>query len=308
MEWQKIFCFPFGDSFAMKKAFTLIELLVVIAIIAILAAILFPVFAQAKAAAKGTAALSNAKQIGTASAIYLADFDDTFVLATSNSLAGAPVAFGTYPVQTWVWLLQPYTKNTDLMVDPTGPTLQNPAGWSRAIIASLNPTFGYNYNHLSPFYVHSGTTPSFNAVNATTPANPSATVMFASKFSTKEWTYSTAGLTGLGFWGSSPTESGPLLNTTVEVPDCYTIPSYCADNWGNGFWNTALRSVRAAGSLTGGNSRRVSDGITMVMTDTSAARRRPGAAAAGTNWADQTTFMASSLVVNNRANYIWDTE
>jgi prepilin-type N-terminal cleavage/methylation domain-containing protein len=54
-----------------RRAFTLIELLVVIAIIAILAAILFPVFAQAKLAAKKTAALSNSKNIGTAMHIYL---------------------------------------------------------------------------------------------------------------------------------------------------------------------------------------------------------------------------------------------
>ncbi len=60
----------------MKRAFTLIELLVVIAIIAILAAILFPVFAQAKEAAKKTQTLSNAKQNGTAIQIYTADYDD----------------------------------------------------------------------------------------------------------------------------------------------------------------------------------------------------------------------------------------
>ncbi|MFM9874620.1 MAG: prepilin-type N-terminal cleavage/methylation domain-containing protein [Fimbriimonadaceae bacterium] len=63
-----------------KTAFTLIELLVVIAIIAILAAILFPVFAQAKVAAKKTQALSNLKNIGTAAQIYMADYDDTWVL------------------------------------------------------------------------------------------------------------------------------------------------------------------------------------------------------------------------------------
>ncbi len=59
-----------------QKAFTLIELLVVIAIIAILAAILFPVFAQAKAAAKKTAALSGVKQTGLGAIMYAADADD----------------------------------------------------------------------------------------------------------------------------------------------------------------------------------------------------------------------------------------
>jgi len=65
----------------MKRAFTLIELLVVIAIIAILAAILFPVFAQAKLAAKKTQSLSNVKQLGLALQMYLGDSDDRYVAA-----------------------------------------------------------------------------------------------------------------------------------------------------------------------------------------------------------------------------------
>ncbi len=62
----------------MKRAFTLIELLVVIAIIAILAAILFPVFAQAKEAAKKTACLSNNREIGIGVLMYMNDNDDYY--------------------------------------------------------------------------------------------------------------------------------------------------------------------------------------------------------------------------------------
>jgi len=81
----------------MRKAFTPIELLVVIAIIAILAAILFPVFAQAKEAAKFTQALSNTKQLGTSTAIYLSDSDDVFpltaVLRPANGKLGVNLLF-----------------------------------------------------------------------------------------------------------------------------------------------------------------------------------------------------------------------
>lgn len=82
------------------RAFTLIELLVVIAIIAILAAILFPVFAQAKGAAKTTACLSNGRQIGLAFLMYAGDNDDR-------------LPFGSFPVRTLTWTeqLQPYIKN-----------------------------------------------------------------------------------------------------------------------------------------------------------------------------------------------------
>lgn len=102
----------------MRKAFTLIELLVVIAIIAILAAILFPVFAQAKLAAKKTAGISQMKQIGTALQIYASDYDDgtptwNTCLATYPTTARAAACpLGLFDA-TYHWdaMLMPYVKN-----------------------------------------------------------------------------------------------------------------------------------------------------------------------------------------------------
>jgi len=99
------------------SAFTLIELLVVIAIIAILAAILFPVFAQARAKARGTVCLSNSKQIGTAVLMYSQDYDETIVpwfVAT-----GQPRDAYRDDLASWVQLLQPYIKNGAPVKPPT---------------------------------------------------------------------------------------------------------------------------------------------------------------------------------------------
>ncbi|AIE84157.1 prepilin-type N-terminal cleavage/methylation domain-containing protein [Fimbriimonas ginsengisoli] len=99
-----------------NKAFTLIELLVVIAIIAILAAILFPVFAQAKAAAKATGDLSNIKQIGTAMALYTNDADDRYTYGIPTNWSGAP-AWGSNSL-SWTLNLQPYSKSLPLFRSP----------------------------------------------------------------------------------------------------------------------------------------------------------------------------------------------
>jgi prepilin-type N-terminal cleavage/methylation domain-containing protein len=79
-----------------RSGFTLIELLVVIAIIAILAAILFPVFAQAKEAAKKSVAISNAKQMGTAAVMYATDYDDYFPMAVPPNTAANNWRVGSY--------------------------------------------------------------------------------------------------------------------------------------------------------------------------------------------------------------------
>src|SRR5881409_782799 len=76
-----------------RNGFTLIELLVVIAIIAILAAILFPVFAQAREKARMSAFLSNERQIGTALMMYVQDYDEAFPRVTFYSVSGGNWGF-----------------------------------------------------------------------------------------------------------------------------------------------------------------------------------------------------------------------
>ncbi len=112
-----------------KKAFTLIELLVVIAIIAILAAILFPVFAQAKAAAKKTAALSNCKQIQLSTIMYMTDFDDMLINRYNASPRTGPVAPFTDANMIWTGNLYPYVKSQGVYLDPQTSNAKYSGSW-----------------------------------------------------------------------------------------------------------------------------------------------------------------------------------
>ncbi len=98
-----------------KRAFTLIELLVVIAIIAILAAILFPVFAQARERARAAACLSNSKQLGLALMMYTQDYDETFPASFVNI---PPINGGEVNVIPFDGQLLPYIKNDGIFACP----------------------------------------------------------------------------------------------------------------------------------------------------------------------------------------------
>ncbi|MFQ6098647.1 MAG: DUF1559 domain-containing protein, partial [Armatimonadota bacterium] len=117
--------------------FTLIELLVVIAIIAILAAILFPVFARAKAKAKQTACISNLKQLGLAVKMYISDYDDRYPDSASRGLLYSGGYQGAAHIQQYavrIWsddtqtvpagmaaVLNPYVKNMQIFICPSDP-------------------------------------------------------------------------------------------------------------------------------------------------------------------------------------------
>ena len=99
-----------------RTGFTLIELLVVIAIIAILAAILFPVFAQARESARGISCLSNIKQTGLATTLYIQDYDETFPMNLYLGYDPPPCVY-----TAWTAII-PYSKNTQLYACPSNPT------------------------------------------------------------------------------------------------------------------------------------------------------------------------------------------
>ena len=138
-----------------RSGFTLIELLVVIAIIAILAAILFPVFAKAREKARAASCLSNMKQIGTAIVMYRSDYDEVNVrhqtgVCAGGSPCGGPVSdVDSIPLGTagplgnmsWRTSLLPYCKNWQMYICPSAPTLN---GSTRRAGACDLPMLGYS--------------------------------------------------------------------------------------------------------------------------------------------------------------------
>lgn len=286
----------------MKKAFTLIELLVVIAIIAILAAILFPVFAQAKAAAKATSSISNAKQLALGATMYSGDADDTIVLAGVWNTPDAPVQFTSgNTVAPWSWLVQPYVKNGGIYNDPTNTRTPKLGNLSQTVSDIFVPQYGMNYTYLSQ-NVDDGDNVKQNGISFSSAGSPAETVFMASKFG-----YSESAMDANGFI-SFGVNSSPLW-ATVEVPDCYNAPAYCAANWGlnDGFQNAAdghaLKSV-AAGANTGGVSLHATDSGVVAFLDGHVKKMKPGAMAAGTNWTP--TANADSVSVRDGSKYIWD--
>ncbi len=123
----------------MRRGFTLIELLVVIAIIAILAAILFPVFAKAREKARQTSCLSNLKQFGLAFAMYAQDYDGKL-----------PMIYSYQPNLHWFWeFVMPYVNNEQIAICPSVGEMEScsspPYAYKNGGYRCNNYVLGYGY-------------------------------------------------------------------------------------------------------------------------------------------------------------------
>jgi prepilin-type N-terminal cleavage/methylation domain-containing protein len=220
-----------------QRAFTLIELLVVIAIIAILAAILFPVFAQAKTAAKKTQSLSNVKQVGTSMFIYTADYDDVNVIGEYGS--------GDFHV-TWIAAITPYVKNGRTFRNPVSGVTQasgadgifrspsypvgavnNPTTWEQAQTGGFSygvhhAIFADNFDSNQPWFPAAQVRPSLSQTQLDNPADK---VMMMEKGANITWGYPWFH-PWQGMWiGSIATTAGNEATITRDGVDVYNPAS-----------------------------------------------------------------------------------
>lgn len=196
-----------------QRAFTLIELLVVIAIIAILASILFPVFAQAKMAAKKTQSLSNVKQLGMAWMLYSGDSEDVVMRAWTLGPAKTFYWWGSYDgakLRPEEGLLYPYTKNAGIVIDPA---------FSSSMRTALEFNgYGYNYAYLSPNDYDANYNEIPVPVNESQITMPTETLLFLSAARINNWSF------------AKPTLEGSAL---VDPPS-YDYPGFHGRNNGVG--------------------------------------------------------------------------
>jgi len=294
-----------------KRAFTLIELLVVIAIIAILAAILFPVFAQAKVAAKKAQDLSNTKQIALAVNVYTTDTDDVLPVHITNVGTCLPLDPTNCGWKTmWQFAMYPYIKNWPMFTAPGETNASN------AVIDSFGLSYGYNYGYLSTLCVPNdaysqqtlgcpATDPGaptqqfFMSIAATSVSRPANIVMYADGGGKDMIIGPTNGSNG-------------VLGSIVNPPDGWPSEKYfwgpVQVGWGKGcqnyFQKGATFTKTGKWQDTDGFAPRYGDVGPVVFVDSHAKPLKAGNLAAGTNWS--AAILCTALKVNDYSKYQWD--
>jgi prepilin-type N-terminal cleavage/methylation domain-containing protein/prepilin-type processing-associated H-X9-DG protein len=280
---------------ASRSAFTLIELLVVIAIIAILAAILFPVFAQAREKARQTACLSNCKQIANAVMMYTQDYDERmprFFTTTAEETAD-PLSRGS-----WVRFIQPYIKSYDVHRCPDMVDAGSPSIWVTRLPANVSLWQGYGWN--VDYMNFSADCSDFNTA-ANRRAGPPTPLSAIAKPAETVMAGGTSGAAGTGSFFGTGNALYPVGGGEYRLcaPATLTTPEGC----------TFTNSGWGQGSLMGPyggfeQPRHGNQGGTIIFADGHVKFMTAGRAAAGTNWTPTTAN--SAVTVTDRNQYIWD--
>jgi len=277
-----------------RKAFTLIELLVVIAIIAILAAILFPVFAQAKEAAKKTVGLSQLKQGNLAELMYQNDFDDMVVMNESeavdpNGYTGENWTFSIFPyMKTWPMWRDPDDSNNPYGIWTPGGIYSWSENWQRWGVAyGMNADYLNNAGGSCSNWLPQGYGP---PINSSAIATPASTI-----FSTDK---KIVGSDATGWY----TDTNTLAPATITATDACT---WSNGGWGSGSYADTINYAPPNNTWTGNLAERHNKGSNVTFCDGHAKFEFPGSMAAGTNW--QVGLANTGIFITDITKYQWDT-
>ena len=286
-----------------RQGFTLIELLVVIAIIAILAAILFPVFAQAREKARATSCLSNMKQIGLGIMMYAQDYDEVYPTYASyvtsariqnpldpNDKPGGTTGIGRRPM--WQAKIYPYLKNWDIYHCPS-----DAASPTNLVAKFHNISYGYNYGYMSVLRVtadpgDASVTQWFEGVSMSSVTKPAGIVVVVD-----------AG--GINAFGNSASTLGSMVNPPDAWPSQYYFYGPDTVGWGATCGNYYAGTGGAKWANTGGFAWRHNEGGNACYADGHAKFTKIGTGAEGTNNASLALACTATLVTDY-AKYKWD--
>jgi prepilin-type N-terminal cleavage/methylation domain-containing protein/prepilin-type processing-associated H-X9-DG protein len=213
-----------------EKGFTLIELLVVIAIIAILAAILFPVFAQAREKARAASCLSNTKQMGLGVLMYTQDYDEVFPKAQSKD------QYNNGWANSWAIVTQPYIKNYSVYRCPSDPDTDlvnsdwNWAGVGISYSVNMEQAYvGGKWIAYGPFGMGSGAPGDFWVYDSLSGADikrPADSIMIAERYNADAKKLGSPGNpTNYHSGFSSVTWGAALHGTPIKLPDGTRAPA-----------------------------------------------------------------------------------
>lgn len=277
----------------MQRAFTLIELLVVIAIISILAAIMFPVFSSAKAAAHQIVHVSNMKQLVMAHGLY----------AGGNSGKGppggyadpeGPMTLDSTPYVSWAYAMSSYVRSPELFQHPLLADEQAFQSMSQRDSWYFLTHVGYAYTVHAPVRTDTGET---NMLTDTQFGSPSTTVLYLTKkqrHSEIDWY-----LTNVWVWGANLVNP-PLCSTETISPysDCYPYARWGSD--GQSYEGQRFEQ----GGFTGGVAFLRGERTTVAWLDGHVSSEAAGSLAQGTNWTMDNP--SASVMLTDESSYVWD--